>query len=51
MSGPVTQEEFETASRMLENYVGADAFRAGIRAYMVSHAYGNTTTAAPNITH
>jgi aminopeptidase N len=30
---------------MLENYVGEDAFRAGIRAYIAKHAYSNTTTA------
>jgi aminopeptidase N len=30
---------------MLESYVGEDAFRAGIRAYIAKHAYGNTTTA------
>jgi aminopeptidase N len=29
---------------MLEGYVGEDAFRAGIRAYIARHAYGNTTT-------
>jgi aminopeptidase N len=31
--------------RMLENYLGEDAFRAGIRAYVTRHAYSNTTTA------
>ncbi len=31
--------------RMLENYLGADIFRAGIRAYLAKHAYGSTTTA------
>ena len=31
--------------RMLEGYVGEDAFRAGLRRYMAEHAYGNTTTA------
>jgi aminopeptidase N len=30
---------------MLENYLGADAFRDGIRRYMAAHAYSNTTTA------
>src|SRR5262249_51990837 len=31
--------------RMLEHYLGEDAFRAGIRQYMKDHAYSNTTTA------
>ena len=31
--------------RMLESYLGEDAFGAGIRAYMRRHAYSNTTTA------
>src|ERR1700744_5149937 len=31
--------------RMLENYVGPDAFRDGIRSYMAAHAYSNATTA------
>src|SRR5258708_13098836 len=31
--------------RMLENYLGEPAFRDGIRKYMATHAYGNSTTA------
>src|SRR5262249_17963239 len=31
--------------RQLEAYLGEDTFRAGIRAYMAAHGYGNTTTA------
>jgi aminopeptidase N len=31
--------------RMVENYLGEEAFRAGMRAYMKQHAYGSTTTA------
>ena len=31
--------------RMLESYLGEDAFRAGIRSYMAAHAYSNATTA------
>ena len=31
--------------RMLESYLGEDAFATGIRAYMRRHAYSNTTTA------
>src|SRR4051794_29731607 len=30
--------------RMLESYVGADAFRKGINAYLQAHAYGNATS-------
>jgi len=30
--------------RMLENYVGDDKFRSGVRAYIKAHAYGNTVT-------
>jgi aminopeptidase N len=29
---------------MLENYVGDDAWRAGVRAYLKAHAYGNAVT-------
>jgi aminopeptidase N len=31
--------------RQLENYLGADRFRAGIRLYLADHLYGNATTA------
>jgi aminopeptidase N len=31
--------------RQLENYLGPDRFRDGIRAYLAAHAYGNATTA------
>jgi aminopeptidase N len=41
----ITYNKGQAVIRMLENYVGEDAFRAGIRAYMVAHAYSNTTTA------
>src|SRR5262249_29483829 len=30
--------------RMLEQYVGPEVFRAGVRAYLDRHAYGNTET-------
>ena len=30
--------------RMLEQYLGADTFRDGIRAYLKRHSYGNATT-------
>jgi aminopeptidase N len=41
----ITYTKGQAIIRMLENYLGEDAFRAGIRAYMVQHAYSNTTTA------
>jgi aminopeptidase N len=41
----ITYTKGQAVIRMLENYVGEDAFRAGIRAYVVKHAYSNTTTA------
>lgn len=31
--------------RMLQNYMGADHFRDGLRIYLKRHAYGNTTSA------
>ena len=40
----ITYKKGEAVIRMLERYVGEDAFRAGIRAYMARHAYGATTT-------
>ena len=30
--------------RMIENYVGADAFQKGVNAYVAAHAYGNATS-------
>jgi aminopeptidase N len=41
----ITYTKGQAVIRMLENYVGEDAFRAGIRAYMARHAFSNTTTA------
>lgn len=40
----ITYQKGEAVIRMLENYVGEDAWRAGVRAYMQKHAYGNTLT-------
>ncbi|MBC7506407.1 MAG: M1 family metallopeptidase, partial [Sandarakinorhabdus sp.] len=40
----ITYQKGEAVIRMLEDYVGADAWRAGVRAYMKKHAYGNTVT-------
>src|SRR5262252_10577107 len=41
----ITYAKGQAVIRMLEHYLGQDAFRAGIRAYMKEHAYSNTTTA------
>ena len=40
----ITYEKGSAVINMLENYVGADAWRAGVRAYMAKHAYGNTVS-------
>ncbi|MGE5625131.1 MAG: M1 family metallopeptidase [Bacillota bacterium] len=40
----ITYEKGESVIRMLEAYVGADAWRDGVRAYMKAHAYGNTVS-------
>ena len=40
----ITYQKGEAVIAMLESYVGADAWRAGVRNYMRRHAYGNTTT-------
>jgi aminopeptidase N len=42
---PITYNKGQAFIRMLENYLGEDAFRDGIRAYMAEHAYSNATTA------
>ena len=41
----ITYSKGQAFIRMLENYLGEDAFRDGIRAYMAAHAYSNATTA------
>ena len=40
----ITYQKGEAVIRMLENYVGEDAWRDGVRAYMKQHAYGNTVS-------
>ena len=40
----LTYEKGASVVRMLEQYLGAEAFRDGIRAYLRQHAYGNTET-------
>jgi aminopeptidase N len=40
----ITYSKGQAVIRMLENYVGADAFRGGVRNYIKAHAYGNTVT-------
>ncbi|MBY0572937.1 MAG: M1 family metallopeptidase [Undibacterium sp.] len=40
----ITYQKGEAVIRMLENYVGENAWREGVRAYMKKHAYSNTVT-------
>jgi aminopeptidase N len=40
----ITYQKGEAVIRMLEAYVGEDAWRSGVRAYMKAHAYGNTAS-------
>jgi aminopeptidase N len=40
----ITYQKGEAVIRMLEAYVGEDAWRRGVRAYMREHAYGNTAS-------
>ncbi len=41
----ITYNKAAAIVRMLEGYLGEDAFRTGLRKYMADYAYGNTTTA------
>jgi len=41
----LTYQKGGSVLRMLEQYLGADVFRDGIRRYLAAHAYGNTETA------
>jgi len=38
----ITYEKGEAVIRMLEGYVGPEAWRSGVRAYIKAHAHGNT---------
>jgi len=40
----ITYQKGESVIRMLENYVGEEAWRAGVRSYIARHAYGNTVS-------
>ena len=40
----LTYEKGAAVVRMLEQYLGEDAFREGIRLYIARHAHGNTET-------
>jgi puromycin-sensitive aminopeptidase len=40
----LTYEKGAAVVRMLEQYLGEDPFRDGIRSYLATHAYGNTET-------
>jgi aminopeptidase N len=40
----ITYQKGEAVIRMLESYVGHDAWRDGVRAYMKKHAHGNTVS-------
>jgi aminopeptidase N len=41
----ISYQKGEAFLRMLEDYLGEDAFRDGMRHYMKAHAYSNATTA------
>jgi aminopeptidase N len=41
----ITYQKGQSFIRMLEAWLGEDAFRAGIRGYMKQHQFSNTTTA------
>src|SRR5438034_6716892 len=40
----LTYEKGASVLRMIEQYLGPDVFRAGVRDYLRQHAYGNTET-------
>jgi aminopeptidase N len=41
----ITYQKGQSFIRMLENYLGEETFRSGIRSYLAKHKYSNTTTA------
>ncbi len=41
----ISYQKGEQVIRMIEDWLGPDAFRDGMRGYMKAHAYGNTTSA------
>ncbi|MFT8420421.1 MAG: M1 family metallopeptidase [Gluconacetobacter sp.] len=41
----ISYQKGEQVIRMVEDWLGPDVFRDGMRAYMKAHAYGNTTSA------
>jgi aminopeptidase N len=41
----ITYKKGQSFLRMLESFLGEDVFRAGIRQYMATHKYSNSTTA------
>jgi puromycin-sensitive aminopeptidase len=45
MFDPLTYEKGAAVLRMFEQFLGEDAFRAGIRAYMKRHQFANTVAA------
>jgi puromycin-sensitive aminopeptidase len=44
MFDSITYQKGSSIVRMLENYIGEEAFRAGVTLYLKRHAYGNTDT-------
>jgi alanyl aminopeptidase len=42
---PLVYEKGAATLRMIEHWLGEDAFRAGVRRYLVEHRFGNATTA------
>ncbi len=41
----ISYQKGEQVIRMVEDWIGPDVFRSGMRAYMKAHAYGNATSA------
>src|SRR5207302_10881560 len=40
----ITYDKGAAVLRMVENYIGPDAFRRGVNTYLQTHAYGNATS-------